>query len=436
MKTPCLVIAGCCLLPLASPGSTYTDSLQRLSVENPEFVFYTDLQNDFTAAGTFLTEAYLAYLSTGPEGVPPIPVDFNRLFTHLGFSGLTSLMATSEANPGAGFTNQMMFSFAEAPSGIFLLGGDSNQPFSIQETAPVDAQLVAEMNLNGVALFQIVRNLVIDMMGPLGEGMIDAQMNQPVVENGPTLADIITRLTTRIQIALRPDFEGDKTLPPAMALFEGLSIIHISNVADLVQQFAPILQQSGFTQADGPDGTTWSLAVPAGPTTVSVYLQPVPESNDLIVSLNEASKDWYMGSGPAIKTSPDFTKAIVGLPESGLSFWYSTAEMSRLQIQNLDAQLPETTNIQPVMEVVKRFLLNYTGEQSGVSFLDGNAYRVMSFQPTSYKTNIALAGAIVPLGLASTFAAEMQEAADGVDSEDDSGDMLPTDPEGDSLPPE
>jgi hypothetical protein len=430
-----IALAGCSLLPLASVASTYSDSLQRLAVQDPEFVFYTDLQNDFASAGTFLTEAYLAYLSTSPDGVPPIPVDFNRLFATLGLSPLTSLIATSEANPEFGFTNQMMFSFKEAPSGIFLITGDTNRAFSIADTAPADAQLVAEMNLNGAALFQIVRKLVIDLMGPLGEGMIDAQMNQPVIPDGPTLAEVITRLTTHIQIALKPSLNKESTLPPAMAVFDGLSIIQIANVADLLQPFAPILQQAGFSSVSEAGATTWSLSVPAGPVPVSVFLQTLPDSNDLIVSFNKDSKDWFLGQGPAIGTSPAFAKSIAGLPQSGLSFWYSTAEMSQLQIQNLDAQLPESGNLQPILDVVKRFLLKYTGEQSGVSFLDGNAYRVMSFQPTSYKTNLALAGAIIPIGFASSYAATLQEAAaeeDSPDLEEDSGDF----PAGDPSPAE
>jgi hypothetical protein len=435
MKSSSIAIVGCCLLPLATFGSTYSDSLQRLSVEDPEFVFYTDLQNDFSSAGTFLTEAYLAYLSTSPEGVPPIPVDFNRLFTTLGFSPLTGVIATSEANPEFGFTNQMMFTFEEAPSGVFLLAGDRNQPFSIRESAPADAQLVAEMNLNGVILFQIVRKLVVDMMGPLGEGMIDAQMNQPVIENGPTLAEIINRLTTQIQVALKPSFNEESTLPPAMAFFDGHSIIHISNVADLMQSFAPMLQQAGFTSMDEPGGTTWSLSVPAGPVPISVFLQTVPGSNDLIVSFNKDSRDWFLGGGPAIGSSPAFSKSIAGLPETGLSFWYSTAEMSQLQIQNLDAQLPESANIKPVLDVVKRFLMKFTGEQSGVSFLDGNAYRVISFQPTSYKTNLALAGAVIPIGFASSYAATMQEAAAAVEAAEAADDSTGM-PEEDSSPTE
>lgn len=436
MKPTRLAIAGCCLLPIATLGSSYTDALQRLSVEDPEFVFFTDLENDFSTAGAFLTEAYLAYLATSPEGVPPIPVDFNRLFASLGFSGLTSVTATSESHHGAGFVNQMMFSFAEAPSGIFLLSGDSNQPFTIQDRAPADAQLVADMNLDGVALFRIVRNLVIDIMGPLGEGMIDAQMNQPIMEGGPTLADIINRLTTRIQIALKPDFEMENAMPPSMALFNGLSVIHIENVADILQQFAPMLQQAGFSTLEDAGGSTWALSMTDTPMAMSVFLQTVTGSNDLIVSFNRDSREWFLGEGPVISTSPAFNESISGLPDSGLSFWYSSEKMARVQIQNLDAQLPETASLKPVLDVVKGFLVNYTGDQSGVSFLDENTYRVLSYQPTSYKTNMALAGAIVPLGFASAFAAQMEETAVETAAESAPAETEATGSPKDSLPPE
>jgi hypothetical protein len=403
MKYLPILVAGTCLLPFAATASPFSESLERLSVGNPEFVAYADFQGDFVAAGSFLTDAYLAYLMTSPD-VPPIPVDFTRLFEHLGLSQLQTLTAVSEARKGGGFTNQMLFEFSEPPTGLFVLLGDSNQPFSIKDVAPADADIVAEMNLNGVALYKIIRSIVIDMMGQMGEGMIDTQMNKPIVPEGPTLAEIISRLTTRVQIAAKPAYGMDPEQIPMLALLKGEAALRIANIADLLDSFSPILQQAGFAQVGGEGSREFVKTVPIETQQMIISLMQISGSNDLLVSFNE-SADWFLNSGPSIATSADFIKETAGLPEKGLSFWYTTAEFAELQVQQLDAQVAANEKLLPVITALKSFLMNYTGSQAGVSFLEGNAYRVINYQPASYKTNIALAGAIIPISFASSFAA-------------------------------
>ncbi|NDV61133.1 hypothetical protein G0Q06_01575 [Puniceicoccales bacterium CK1056] len=404
MKSLPILVAGTCLLPFAAMSSPFSGALERLSVENPEFVAYADFRGDVQAAGSFFTDAYLAYLMTGPE-VPPIPVDFQRLFENMGLTSLESAVAVSEARSGGGFTNQMLMEFSEAPKGLFVLFGDSNQPFSIQKTAPADADIVLEMNLNGVALYTMIRNVVIDIMGPMGEGIIDAQMNKPILPEGPTVAEIISRLTTRIQIAAKPDGGMEVAGPPALAMLQGKAAIRIANVADLLDTFAPILQQAGFTANESAGTTEYKLTVPVETQSLAIFLSPVKGSNDLMVSFNEGSKEWFLQSPESISSSADFQKETAGLPGNGLSFWYTSAAFAEMQIAQLDAQVVGNEKLLPIITALKSLLMNYTGPQAGVSFLEDKAYRVINFQPTSYKTNLALAGAIIPITFASSFAA-------------------------------
>jgi hypothetical protein len=419
MKNSLLVLIAACLLPGAVHASSFAATMDRLGVQDPEFIFHVNLENDFQTAAAFLTDAYLAYLMTSPD-IPPVPVDFNRLFGHLGLLPATSFSVVSEARQGGGFSNQMLFRFSEAPSGLFLLGGDRNEPFSILQAAPVDADLVAEMSLNGVGLFNIVRSVVIDIMGPMGQGLIDGQMNQPVVPDGPTLADIINRLTTRVQVAIKPAEEADIQA----ALLNGQSAVRVGNIADLLQSFAPFLEQAGFAPMDDPHGLAWTMAVPGTQVPVTVLLQPVPETNDILVSLNESSRAWFLGGGAPVSANPEFRKAAAGLPQSGLSFWYSSERFSAMQIQSLDAQMGADPQFAPLIQTLQAMLQRYVGPQAGVALLEDDAYRVINFQPGSYKTNIALAGAIIPASFLSTMAPHlsgMMEEDDDDDDDDDDG---------------
>ncbi len=403
MKSHTLSLAAICLLPFALGAASYSESMQTLEVSNPEFVFYADVEGDFATAGAFLTEAYMAYLMTGPQ-VPPVPVDATGLFDRLGLNSLTALSAVSEAREEGGFRNQMLYQFSESPKGLFLLTGEVNRPFSVQETAPADADLVAEFTFNGIALYQIARDILVDTMGPMGQDMIETQLNRPVAPDGPTYADILNRLSTRARIVARPDSSSSESQVTGVPLLNGRAVVRVDNIADLLDSFAHLLEQAGFIRSGE---SLWEASFPAGETSLSLFLEPLPGSNDLLLSLNESSREWYRsGKSAPLADSPEFEEAIAGLPESGLSFWYSSERLSRIQLESLESQLAVDPAFLPVIRVLQDFLGRFSGPQSGVSRLETDAYHVLSLQPASYKTNLALAGALIPVGILNAFIPE------------------------------
>lgn len=398
MKANLIALLGGCVLPFAANASTFSDALDRIDIENPEFVLYADVESDFNALGGLLSDAYLSYLMTSPD-IPPVPVDFTRLFTNLGLTSLSSVTVASEPFDKGTFRNEALAEFAGSPSGVFLLFGERNQPFSIQDTAPSDADLVAEMNFNGVVFFEMIRNIVIDMMGPMGEGIIDGQMNQPLAEGGPTLAELIQRLTTRVQIAIRPDFGSDIPNSIPKAFLNGKGVVRIDEIADLLDTFGPMLQQAGFAPVEGSDGAAWSMSVENPEMPFTLFLNKISGTNDLAVSVGEESVEWFTGATDTISGTPEFQRFVAPLPREGLSFWYSTERMSVLQIQNLDADFREDPKFQALFANLKDFLLRYTGTQASVSYLEDDAYRTTSIQPASLKSNFGMAAVGLSVGI-------------------------------------
>ncbi|MGC9450794.1 MAG: hypothetical protein ACP5I4_05040 [Oceanipulchritudo sp.] len=403
-------------LALGLPGLAMANScpqtMERLSVGNPEFIFYANLENDFATAGAFLSEMYLGYLQTAPQ-VPPIPVDFRALFNRLGLGNLNSVAMVSEASPKGGFLNQSLFVFDGAPGGVFLIAGSGNQPFGILREAPADADLIAEFNFNGPALYQIIRALVIDFMGPLGEGIIDGQMSQPLNEQGLTLQDLVNQSRTRIQIAMRPNYDM-LGVPGFVAMLQGNGIIRIAGMGNLLPTLDPFLQQAGFVR-DG-DRRKGVFPIPQAGF-ISLILEALPDSNDLLISLTDDSRDWFFSQEGGRDPSPALAKALAGLPTEGLSFWYVHERVGELQIDRMDQAIPAENPAAPLLGKLKGFLKKYTGPQAGVALLEEDAYHVLSWQPVSYKTHLALAGLGVPVGLAAAVAAEEARKAQEADGQ-------------------
>jgi hypothetical protein len=192
-----------------------------------------------------------------------------------------------------------------------------------------------------------------------------------------------------------------------------------------------MFQEQGIIPVGSPEEPAWKFTLPpAAGLPISLYMSTLRETNDLLITLNEETTAWYLnGKRKSIAGSPDFIETISGLPLTGLSFWYSTERMAEFQIQSLDQQLSGSPELAPVMEVAKSFLGRYTGPQVGVARLEDSAYRVISYQPGSYKTNIALAATIMPLGILNGMAMA-QEMEDEMEDEE-----LEENPTGEAAPP-
>lgn len=396
-------------LPLSAGAATSHANLDRLGVDDPDFVVHADLTGDFTEMGDLFTEAYLAYLSGAPE-IPPVPVNFTRFFEHLGLKGLTSVTWASQPLTTGGYASHALYTFEGSPQGLFLLTGDHNRPFTLREAAPADADLLIETSLNGVALYAIVRNLVIDLMGPMGQGLIDAQMNQPLLPDGPTLADLINRLTTQVQVALKMGPRPDGELPGTLALFTGDGAIRIGNTADLLVAFAPMLEQAGFVAADEGGSTAYRFQSNLPNLPLSVLLETLPGTNDLLVSFSEASREWLL-SGQTGESTLAYRELTRELPREGVSFWYLSHKLSEIQYGSLGS-FNTDPRLAPVLKVLENTFKDFAGDQAGVAVLEDDAYRILSHQPVSLKTGLAVSAALVPISLTSAILPTLQARAE------------------------
>ena len=379
------------------PAASYHENMEALAPADPEFVLHMDLENDFSSMGAFLTELYMGYLQSA-EDAPPIPIDFGKLFDRLGLGNLESMTMVSSPAGKGGFLNQSLFRFDGAPDGLFLLTGSRNEVFSLRYTAPADADFLAEFTLDGVALYGIIRNLVTDIMGPLGEGILEGQMSQPVNEEGRTLQEIINRLQTRVQIGLKPNYEKEAALPGILGILQGHGVVRLSGLGDLLPDLAPFLMQIGFTAIPEGNGYQMVLPLPEQAVMIPIFIETEETGNALFISFSEGARTWFTRPDETIPSRPEFLEAVSGLPQEGVSLWFSSKRLAEWQIDNLDEQLGGSGLNAGLVAPLQKLMRRFSGPQAGCAFLEEDAYRVISWQPLSYKTNLAVAGLAVPFG--------------------------------------
>ena len=404
------------LLPVPALANNYADAMSELGVKEPEFILHLDVENDFNTLGQLLTRLYLEYLKTSPE-VPPIPVSFDALFHRLGLSNIRSLTMVSERN-GEGFLNQALTRFEGSPQGLFRVIGDSNEAFGLLESGPADADLLLEMSFKMPALLEIVRSMAFDLMGPTGQGLVDAQLMQPVNESGMTWMDIINRIDTRIQFAASLPDTPNPELPPAMRLVESRAGLRLQGMGDLLAALGPMLQGAGFTEVPASGQTAWQLVRSNDLFPVEVRIESLPESGDLLLTYSGDARDWFL-SGTGI--SPELAELMAshpGIPRTGLSFWYDSGTLSRMQVENMWADLEMEEKYAPVLAILQDFILGLTGRQVAVGVVGPSSHRSIALQPASYKTSIAAMGVIMPAAAGIGFIQGMQKSQQAQDEPD------------------
>jgi hypothetical protein len=372
------------------------ETLQHLEVESPEIVIHVDTSDDMMAAGDALTELYGAWLVTGPE-IPPVPIDFKRLFEHLGISSIRSFTAASEKRAPSGYLNQSLLRFTSGPQGLFLIQGNANLPFSVASTAPADTDLAIEWSIHLGEALRILRSVIVDLMGPLGQGLLDAQLSEPVVPDGPTLKALFDRFNTRIHVIARiPETPAITPAGLGQLPVQNL-VVRLAEVGDVLETIVPSLTKAGFVPLLNTRQPAWELSIQS--ETLDLYLRITrsASSKDLLLLLGKGTEEWINNRTSSLAESARYANFVEGLPEEGLGFWYNSERFASAQAQTVTSLEGLGPEFKPLSQTLASLLKALTGEQAGASFLENEALRTMAYQPASFKANVAIAGiALIP----------------------------------------
>lgn len=332
--------------PILSTSASFEEAQPYIDLDG-SLVGYIDFQNDGNEIGTALNTIYQQVLEASPEK-PPIPVDFNLLIDTLGFGSLKSIAFSSKnVEPGL-HRNRSVALMNEAPSGIFALYKTEPLTFTAAAKAPADATAAITASVDLEPLRDTTIKVLQQVMGPLGEAMVQQQLAQMIPQTDITYNEAIGLLSGKWDAfwhqSYREDFQQDikfwvsiegagSVLARVREVAEGMGVTFSEDDATILADFSLLL---------GPD-------LPIG-----LYIEAPKKSGELIVF---SHRDWTPQSdGPRLADQPEFKKLADRLPSKAFAFQYQGKTNMDSIFAAMDA-LPEMARYKEVSQSTVDFLL-------------------------------------------------------------------------------
>lgn len=406
-----VLLAACLATPLSlfsqAPADTaarerFDHMAQELHVGGP-FLFYMDFHGDMSGFADFCNQAYNEFLAANPNQMP-IPINFHLVLETLGLIGIEGLGVSSMKLEEGLFENNIVLGLSSQPKGLLRLGGVQARPFNVTREAPADADLVGQFHLDGVALRDAVSELLTSVMGPMGKGLLDQQLNQPAGPLPMTINEAIEMLSTRVSVVMRTE-EGaplirDAAGQPLMVKFDGW--LKIDGAGPILDGLAPMFAQldTVTTLATG-ERTYYQFDQISDELPYAPVLMHNVETGNLLIATSLESLTDMTAPAQTLADSPQFQKVSRGLSNSGLSLWYTSEHYTRASLQPMLEILQQDPETQAFAELAANLLENLMGPNISVAELTPVGLKTTSRNPVSYKTSLAA----VPIAVAGIGAA-------------------------------
>jgi len=385
------------LLTLTFTSSTASANFEEASAHidlDGSMVGYMDFEGDGQEIGTALNEIYQQVLTSTPE-MPPFPVDFNLLFENLGFGSLKAIaMSSKDIEPGL-HRNRSVALLNSELRGVYAIYKTETLTFTAAEMAPADATGAMTAAVNLGAIRDTSSAIMQQIMGPMGEGMIQQQLAQFIRGTDVSYDEAINTLSGKWDgfwhQSYREDFQQEfkfwisiegagSLLPRLREMAEGMGVAFTEDDTMLQANFSTLLGE------DAPIG---------------LYVEVPKQSGELIIY---SHTDWTPASeGDRLAQTDTYKNMAKRLPSEGIAFSYNVGADLSPMLAGLSS-IPEVAKYSEVAESAINLLIgDFLKPSMAVTYMDdGN---MVSDQYAGFSTKQVVM--VLPTIAASGFGAAM-----------------------------
>lgn len=187
---------------ITAQAATFKDASKYLDTDGT-LLGYINFEGDGQEIGTQLNAIYADATAAIPD-MMPIPIDFNLLFNNLGFGSIQAMGISSKEIGNGVYANRSVTLLSGELTGLFAMYGKQNSPltrFKAAEMAPADASGAMSGQIHLTALRDTATTVMMQVMGPMGKGMIDQQLQMVVPGTDIKVDEIIGGLKANPEMA-------------------------------------------------------------------------------------------------------------------------------------------------------------------------------------------------------------------------------------------
>lgn len=339
-------LAGC----LSAQAASFDKAAKHLDTDGT-LLAYVNFEGDGTEIGTQLNAIYTDAVATIP-GMLPIPIDFPTLFNNLGFGSIEAMGISSKALEDGVYANRSVTLLNGDLTGLFGLYGNQASPlteFKAAAMAPADATGAISGQIHLTALRDTVLTVMTQVMGPMGKGLIDQQLQFALPGTDIKVDEIIVALSGKWELFWKESYNEDFT--PEYKVW-----METGGASALVERLKPLTEDKklGITITENPEGLLADLSQ-----------MDLPEGMGLFIETNRARdtvriythKDWSPESkGPRLTSTEAFQSLASRLPKTALLYAYTSGYDLNTVLAGLKAN-PETATYAGLAEKAAALLI-------------------------------------------------------------------------------
>jgi len=298
-------------------AASFHEAAEYLDLEGASLVGYIDFTGDGSEIADKLNVIYRDIAAANPQMLP-IPVDFNILFENLGFGAIGAVGTSSKELDNGLHANRWVTMLNEAPSGLFgiyHLEGAAPTSFTAAELVPADATGAGAGPINLAALKQTYRMVARQLMGPMGEDMVQQQLSMPVPGTEVTVAMLIDALSGHWDYAFKLELPEDESEDPEIKFW-----LRIQGNGGILERLKPLGDTMPIVFEEAGGTLTADFAALMGDAPFGLTLKATADGD--LVAYSHA--DWTAESeGPRLADDETYRVMRAYLPEKATWFSYS-----------------------------------------------------------------------------------------------------------------
>ena len=330
-------------LPFCGQAASFQKASQHLDTDG-SLIGFIDFEGDGKELGEKLNRIYQEILGN-TQAIPQIPIDFNLMFETLGFGSIRSIGISSKELKSGLHVNRSAVELNGPLNGVFGIYSLSEQEpraFTAAALAPADANGAGCGPINLQALTDTYLNIMTQVMGPMGEGIVKQQLKMPIPGTELHIQQVVNALSARWDYAYKLNLDNIEN--PELDF-----LIQIEQAGDLVTKLKPLSQTLPVKFAEDEGTLTADFSAILGNEAPCGLFIKADENGNLVIF---SDRQWIVSdASQRLADDPEFKSLTSHLPEKAL--WYSYSGGFNI-MDSMKEQLASDANAAGYLSVIEQ----------------------------------------------------------------------------------